>query len=820
LVSANLLNGANGACQVDNPLTSADDLATGCYRLSAAPTSGYLKFRVTATDSDSLQSAISTQGMNVASSIRFLAGNTDPGTNLSAQAAMFFYIRMSDVVSRDLHTLAVDRNGVVYFKDKNRGILKVDPADGIQRVFLRLTGSSSGDGGPVANATARLVVKMTIDQHKPNQRLWIYDYNAIRRIDLATGVITTVIGGPSATDNSDTVANPLNARVDWLAADWEYWHSWTPFTPLPNGDFYFQAGNDGFYNDDTRPNNNKLRIRYLEESTGQIKSYRIGNLTTARGQATGDYNNCQIRNISLAYNPSTSAISDRIGLFRIWPGWSSCNTGDQASFESLDASGNSMPTHPDGLLAGNISWINDWSSMRTGLDGKIYAVVKAWNDNGIFKFNGTGWTKILGDASGQNGSCPDDTPATSCRTRVADVFVTENGTVYFLDDGLIRTITPGGKVVTLMGQSQISGVNGPSLSARLSNFIRTFRMANDGRIAFGSQVTHTLYEIDPTGNLYNIAGNGTVGAPTLGVDAKTTYLNLEHPNSTGDNFAMDPATGDIYHSAGDWRIAKLTRDTSAIGSTGVWSSYIGSGTNNWITSDGLNSINFTNDCSVGMDSVNNTFWGCWILPQVLNYGNGKLLTHLSNLAKSNADNSQQPYNNMIKLYDVVAKTQSHLLGHSGHNTSTGNAWDGISPSGTSAASADFWSADWSRMTMPQNISGDRWIFGRYANNSFKDVYDVTAGGNLSTLATLPTGPKSIAYRLHGADEYIYYCSVVDSRLHRYYIQGASDTALSWPISGMTCQGSALYYRESTQSIIFAYQQNALMGFAEYLDPML
>lgn len=819
LVANNLANGQNGACLVDDPATPADNDATGCYKLSAAPTSGYLKFRVIVTDSDGLTSAMSSVGMNVASTLRFLAGNTDPGTGLSAQAGMFFYNGMSDSITRDFNTLAVDRNGVVYFKDVYRGILKVDPTDGVTQVFLKVTGTISGDGGPVSNATAANILQMTLDQHQPTQRLWIFDYNSIRRVDLATGVITTVIGGPSATDNTDNVSNPLNARVDWLAWDPVGWHSWSAFYSLPNGDFYFQAGNDGYWDTNSRPSAGLLRVRYLEASSGQIKSYRVTNVTTARGQPTGSYNDCEIRNLTFGYNPATSAITDRLGIIRIWPGWSVCNFADQATYESFDATGASAATNPDSLTPGDLGFFSDWSSLRTGLDGKIYAVSKAWVNNGIYRFNGTGWTKLLGDSTGLAGYCPDSTDALSCRSRVSDVWVTENGTVYFLDDGMIRTITPSNKVVTLMGQAQVSGIGGPALSARLSNSIHTFRMANDGRITFGSQPEVKFYEIDPSGNLYWIAGDGSQAAPTLGALSTSTGVELEHPNSSGDDFGMDPVTGDIYHHAGRWQISKLTRSSSAIGSTGSWSTFLGGGANNYLTSDGQSNIGFNIDCSVGLDSTNYTLWGCWILPKVLNFSNGKLITQFSSLARRNSDNSQSPFNNMIKLYDTSTLVQTHLLGHLGHNVSTGNPWDGISPSGTLASSADFWSADWSRVATPYNVSGDRWLFSRYADGSYQNIYDVTAGGTLTTFVTLPSGPRSFAYRLHNTNEYIYYCSVGDNRIHRYFVQGSTDTALSWPIAGMSCTGSAMFYHESTQSVTFSYQQNGLMGFAEYLDPM-
>lgn len=827
LVTNNLVNGSNGSCVVNHGSTPADDDATGCYRMNASPASGFVKFRVVIKDSDGLETGASSVALNLTSIMKFLAGNTDPGINLSAQSAMFFYRRMSsDMITSDINTLAVTRDGVVYFKDSVRGILKVDPSDGVARVFLRTTGTSSGDGGPVSAATARRINKIVLDHAQPKQRLWIFDFDRIRRVNLETGVITTVIGG--GTDDSDTVANPLNARVDAFAGDYEWWDGWSLFFAAPNGDFYFRAHNDGTYDWDTRPVANKLRVRRLSASTGQITSWRVTSITSARDLANGNYNSCSLRNIAFQYDKATSNITERFGVLRTWSGFTGCvanpDGGLLVGFDSSGVSDSSL--HPYSARgAGVTAWWNERLRMFNGLDGKVYAVTKDHLLNGIFRYDGHptyGWTRILGGGPSDfnQGFCPDGTDATACRSRAADAFVSENGTVYFVDDGLIRTINSSGKVVTLMGQRQISGHGGPVQSIRLGNSIRSFRLRSDGGILFGSQAHQQIHEIDPNGTIYHIAGNGVIGGVSDAVNAKDVFMNIENPNGTGDDFAMDPATGDIYHHGGTWAIRKLTRSSTAIGASGTWSQWLGGGANHWSNpgADGSSSIRWDGDCSYGVDMGVYTWASCWFFPKLIGYGGGQLISHQSIYARRTIDNADIPLHNMMKLYDVNTKVQTHLLGKNGLNSVTNNFWEGIGSVGTALNSLDFWAADGSRLASPVHVSGNRWLFMRYWNGGWKDIYDVTPGGNLLSMTQLASGAKSFTYRQHNGKDLIYYCGV-NGLLYRRDVQAVIEVNLPWPVSGMTCESSALFYRSSSQSIILAYRLNGLMGFAEYFDPM-
>lgn len=812
-VATGLVNGQNGACTVDHGLTSADNGSTGCYFWSSVPVGGFLRVRIVAQDTDNLTAGANSVPLNVAANLRFLAGNTDPGTNLSAQASLFLSTLMDNAYSQDNHSLVISREGTVFFKDSTRGILKVDPSDGVQRIYIPTTGTSSGDGGPATSATLHLPYKIALDQHFPTQRLWIFDHSRIRRVDLDTGIITTVIGG--GTDNNDTVVNPLNARIDYPASNPDGWKKFMPFFSMPNGDFYYIAGNDGYY--DTRMDAGTYRVKYFEASSGQIKSFKATSISSTSEHASGsNFMECHQRGMGFGFDPNTSLLTTRLLSLRYWPHWGGhCSTlGDGSALVSLDTNGvgAGAGTHPPKIA----TWM-EHQAFHTGLDGALYSYSKS-NPAGIWKFipgaPGT-WTQILGHVSGQAGECADFTNALSCRTAPHDLFVQENGTVYFLDAGRIRTIAPSGAVITLMGQGTISADSGLALGSRLGTSLREFRTRSNGAITFTTLANHSFYEFLPGSTIARIAGTGTWAGPSLNVDATTTPIALEHPHSSGDDFAMDPATGDLYHSTGAyWGIRKLTRYTGAVGSTGEWTNFLGGGTNHWSdpASDGQSNISFNSNCTFGFDPGVATSAHCWIYPQATLIANNKLLIHSSELTYLIAG-SYVPHNSMMKLYDLTTKVQTHLVGSVG--ITGGNKYDFICPDGTLLGSCDFLAAiDYRTLSLKHDSVSDAYWAARIHTTRLTKMVP----GSTMQSYTMSHGIRGFTYRREGATEYIYYCSNTTGEIRRRNLNTSVETALSWPVSSITCETGSMEWNAARGSVIFIYRQNGLMGLAEYLDP--
>ncbi len=115
--------------------------------------------------------------------------------------------------------VAVDGDGNIFIADRNNHrIRKVDAATGvISTVAGNGTAGFSGDGGLAVDAMLNFPKRVAVDSAG---NLFIADLNnaRIRKVDGATGIITTVVGGGSGYDGSlatdATIDNPDSVIVD------------------------------------------------------------------------------------------------------------------------------------------------------------------------------------------------------------------------------------------------------------------------------------------------------------------------------------------------------------------------------------------------------------------------------------------------------------------------------------------------------------------------------------------------------------------------------------------------------------------------------
>jgi trimeric autotransporter adhesin len=92
------------------------------------------------------------------------------------------------------HDVVVASNGDLYFSEEGSDrVRKVDHATGVITTFAGSTRGASGDGGL---ATAAQLYRPTGLKFDASGNLYIADRynNAVRKVDLATGIITTVVG--------------------------------------------------------------------------------------------------------------------------------------------------------------------------------------------------------------------------------------------------------------------------------------------------------------------------------------------------------------------------------------------------------------------------------------------------------------------------------------------------------------------------------------------------------------------------------------------------------------------------------------------------
>lgn len=770
LIAANLANGSNGGCVVDEAATNADDTSTGCYTwTNGSPANTPYKIQVRAEDLSFLTTSATSISLNAAQ-IRFLAGNTDPGTNSNAKAAMFFSVLPSNDYG-DSQQLVVTNTGVVYFRDANRGILVVDPNDGLQKTFIPMTGAISGDGGPASSATLREPYKIALDYQN---RLLIFDYNRIRRVDLnvTPPTISTIIGGGAST--SDGVA-PLNVQITSIG--WNQFNSrLIMFTALPNGNIYFQSENYV-----TSPSAG-YRIRVYNPTTDLV--------TSLTPSGTGNFYQpgqnialCDSHWLNFTFDLSTSQITHAHVISHHMSTNPNCShpTTETSAFANLNPT-TFVSTAPH--FAGAVYYHN----YMQGMNGEIYRFVRTTSTAHAAKFDRVtkGWTTFLG--TGTIGNCADGTVATSCNVDLYDLFVTMQGRIYFVERGLIRTIDENNKVVTLMGERFSSGDGANALSARL-NRVQTLEKWNDAgtdKIVVLDNLENKFREFSIGGIITTIAGNGSNGTPTTSTAATAQGLYITSHGGSWHFFGLD-TNGDVFYNR-ELRLAKLQR------STGFWVDVVGGGATNYyaVGADGSlgSAINFVD----------------YYPPIVLGFDGTNFLTGKYRY------NGTQPSDSFIKLYDKSTGVQTHAGGVAGV-ASTVFCANGT-PLSTCAVPQQ----------VPSYMAGaiwdgfsSRWLVKEIGNAPIRSL---TIGGNIAAFFTPPRIASSFDYR-RSADlttNTLYYCA--SGRIYKYNINTTTETALTWPISTMSCQGTRIKYDSTRDSIIFPYLQNGLYGVAEYLSPGL
>jgi DNA-binding beta-propeller fold protein YncE len=128
-----------------------------------------------------------------------------------------------------MHNLAVGPKGVVFLADTwNNCVRTYDPRDGIVRAFAG-TGKKgfAGDGGPAEMAQFGGIYCLAFDRDKKNLYLTDLDNRRIRKVDLATRIVTTVAGNGQKgvpKDGEEAVKQPLlDPRAHTVDAEGNLW---------------------------------------------------------------------------------------------------------------------------------------------------------------------------------------------------------------------------------------------------------------------------------------------------------------------------------------------------------------------------------------------------------------------------------------------------------------------------------------------------------------------------------------------------------------------------------------------------------------------
>ncbi|MBL7717119.1 MAG: hypothetical protein JNL01_16770 [Bdellovibrionales bacterium] len=751
--------------------------ATGCYRwTSGSPTNSYYRIRVGFTDADGIITYGSGSFLN-AGNFRLIAGNTDNGSGGSAASSFFFTGADQASGIPDKKVMVVANDGSIYFKDKLRGILKIDPATKTVSTYIPQTGTSTGDGGLATAATLRDAAMISLDYQN---RLLIWDHNRIRRVDLGTGIITTFIGGGAST--ADTVATPTNlslvALTPALRANYQF-GSTMLLDPLPNGDLYFRSEQNW-----NTFSVSGARIRKYTASTGQITSiYPSG--TGAEGDSVRNLALGDLMAIGLAFDPTTSVVTTMAAVVADFSTtyFNFAGVGlNPTTGVSLGATG----PHPPSLHTSYSYAI----SYVPGRDGKLYFWYGRPNSAiRVYNSGSNTWTTI---SAGTKGFCADGSTVLTCNLRIDDLFVSATGRIYLVDNNMIRVIDKTGKIQTIFGQSYFGGNGGLASSIRLSD-ADWIEQRNDGRLIFPDYDSEQLWEMTIGGTINKIAGNGVLSGPSYAVLATNTGMNYEQYYG---GMAIDPASGDVYLPDGE--VNRLNRGT------GRWENFIddASGTlcYNDPASDGTALMKFTG-------TSNGTYQCDGASSYIIGSDGTNLVLAIQSYFGA------QNHHPFHKIYSMATKVQTHFAG--------GNI-SGISNPNTG------WCADGSNVDTCTNIilgsrtqrstwdaANTRWLMAANTSNVIKAL---PVGGTISTYTSTTAAHDIQGFAVRfGTPDQVYYCNAVDGLLYRKTVGGAT-VNLPFGTSSVVCSSKTVSWDAARSTVIFGVTQNGLGGVAEYYDP--
>jgi hypothetical protein len=768
-IAMGLANGSNAGCTVNSPGTSIDDRATGCFVWTsslAAPS--YARLRVIAEDSIGQRSATSASPFNLPN-MRILAGNFDPGTDASGRAAVF--AGASAVGVGGVGGIVVARDGTIYFRDVVRGILMIEPEDGVQRVLVPMGPSSTGDGGPVALATVRMPHRLALDHR---DRLLVFDHDRIRRIDLLDPQrrIDTLIGGGSSTADTAPAREVAIAPPPSVFPTVEM--ARTPFFALPSGDILFESGAYGAAPVDGG------RFRRYRAATGMVETIRVSGVDDALNPGQ-DVGRCEVMVLGVTYDLVTSAISYAQAVAWADNVSPACPAPTRASaFVSLDMNtGTVLGPGPTGRPSLGPYWATLTYPVQ-GMDGRLYAFSRA--PARIYRVDVASQSFVPIAGTDVTGRCPDGTPALMCNINPIELFVDAQGQVYFLDSDTIRVIDETGAVRTILGQRLDFGDGQAPSSARFAK-IPQLATWTDGsgasRIVVTDPAALRIREIRVGLDVQTLAGNGANAIPAPGALARTSPLFVFNFGRSFHGFTVE-ANGTVWMGRGANAIASFDR------ATGTWVDRMGGGTQSFFdpASDGVigSSIDLAPPGPIHH------------FPQVLGVRTGAVLTH-----KSVIDSTGTLLDEAL-IFEAATSNGAlnRVLGAAGRAASAACA-DGTA--------VDSCAVGFSELSAPAewDAVGARWLWTTIGSSSIRTITSTSIG----TLANVDAPINGFTYQ----SGVVHACGT-DGVLRRLVV-GMTPTTVPLPPQ-MRCAGG-IRYAPDRASIVFSFEWNGLGGVAELLS---
>jgi sugar lactone lactonase YvrE len=435
-------------------------------------------------------------------------------------------------------SVAIDGAGNLYIADTaNSRIRRLDINSGvITTVVGNGVSSFSGDGGPAISASLNTPRGVVVDGAG---NLIISDVNAhrVRLVDINTGIIRTIAGNgiPSFSGDGEPAINaglffPLGMAID-----------------KKGNLFIAEPGND--------------RIRRVDAITGIISTF-AGN-----GNSDGPLGDGGLAiNASLNF-PTHLAIDDAGNLFIADSGRSRIRKVDTKGIITTIAGNGNFSFSGDGGLAINAS-LDLFVAGGIAVDGKGNVLVSDTGNNRIRKIDTSGIiTTVIGN--GVKGFGGDGGPANGASLNLglfSSIAVDGVGNILIADSGnnRIRRIDLGNLIGTVAGSPSSNGDGGPATAASLNNPFKVL--------------------FDKSGNLIIADSSGRIRKMDLRTGIITTIAGTGETGFSGDgspavNARIGVPTDIVIDSSGNIFIADRfnARIRKVDSSTGIITTYAGNG---------------------------------------------------------------------------------------------------------------------------------------------------------------------------------------------------------------------------------------------------
>ena len=399
----------------------------------------------------------------------------------------------SDAAFKFAEHLAFDTRGDLYVCDNgNNRVRKIDMRTGIiTTVFGTGQAASNGDGGPAIEASTHTPDSIFIDVH---DNLYVGEARGykLRRVDAQTGIVTTIAGtgipgyGADGLPATETNCNPIESGI-W--AD-------------PDGTV--------FYSDSSG------RLRRVDGQTGIVTTVAGGTSVHDGGPSAEAFLACP-NGISVGPDGHiyfADTLGDRVraidptsGVIRTVAG-----SGGRAY------GGDNGPASEAYLL-----WPSDVSvdaRGRVAIADTLNARVRRVDEDGIIRtIAGTGDQSDRGDRG----------PAVSAALNgVASVAHGPEGNIYVGDmAGRVRVIDANNGVIDTVAGTGVQGYTGdggPAVKARIG-VPGAIRFDADGNLYFSDLTQHVVRKVDKGGTITTVVGCGEAGYSPDGTSALEARLH-------------------------------------------------------------------------------------------------------------------------------------------------------------------------------------------------------------------------------------------------------------------------------------------------------